>query len=174
MFFPSLLDPTCAPPGKHVAHVYTAGSEPYSEYEGLDRRSDEYKAIKEERLEILWRSIERVIPDARERAEVISTATPLTHERFLRRRFGTYGPAFRAGAQRVNLAGLNVSSIPFPGVLTPVDGLLRCGDGVFPGIGVPAAAASGVIAANTLAPIGSHVSMLADLQIGRWKRASGV
>ena len=73
-------------------------------------------------------------------------------------------------AQRVNLAGLNVSAIPFPGVLTPVDGLLRCGDGVFPGIGVPAAAASGVIAANTLAPIGSHVGMLADLQVGRWKR----
>jgi len=169
MFFPSLLDPTCAPPGKHVAHVYTAGSEPYHEYEGLDRRSEEYKQKKEERLEILWRSIERVIPDVRERAEVVSTATPLTHERFLRRRYGTYGPAFRAGAQRVNIAGLNVSAIPFPGVLTPVDGLLRCGDGVFPGIGVPAAAASGVIAANTLAPIEKHLGLLLDLQVNRWQ-----
>jgi hypothetical protein len=34
-----------------------------------------------------------------------------------------------------------------------------------PGIGVPAAAASGMICANTLAPIGSHLSLLEELQL---------
>ncbi len=51
--------------------------------------------------------------------------TPLTHQRFLNRHKGSYGPAIRAGE----------ASFPFPG--TPVDGLLVCGDSVFPGIGVP-------------------------------------
>lgn len=74
--------------------------------------------------------------------------TPLTHERFLRRHRGTYGAAISArdGA--------------FPGPKTPVPGLYRCGDSCAPGIGVPAAAASGMIAANTLMPVWSQISMM--------------
>merc|ERR1711957_82221 len=46
---------------------------------------------------------------------------------------------------------------------TPVDGLLRCGDSCFPGIGTPSAAASGVIAANTMAPVSKHIDMLKEI-----------
>lgn len=49
---PSKLDPTLAPQNKHTIHAYTAGSEPYNIWEGLDRQSDEYKRLKEERGEV--------------------------------------------------------------------------------------------------------------------------
>ena len=39
-------------------------------------------------------------------------------------------------------------------------GLLVCGDSTFPGIGVPAVAASGAIAANSLVPVWDHWKML--------------
>lgn len=35
-----------------------------------------------------------------------------------------------------------------------------CGDSTFPGIGVPAVAASGAIAANSLVPVWDHWKML--------------
>ncbi len=39
-------------------------------------------------------------------------------------------------------------------------GLLCCGDSTFPGIGVPAVAASGAIVANTLVPVWDHWKLL--------------
>ena len=39
-----------------------------------------------------------------------------------------------------------------------------CGDSTFPGIGLPAVAASGLIAANTLAPVNKHLAMLQDIK----------
>ena len=57
----------------------------------------------------------------------------------------------------------NLLPFPFPNLKTPVDGLLRCGDSCFPGIGTPSAAASGVIAANTLTPVGKHMDMLKEI-----------
>ena len=41
--------------------------------------------------------------------------------------------------------------------------LRRCGDSCAPGIGVPAAAASGMITANTLAPVWKHLQLLDSL-----------
>lgn len=41
--------------------------------------------------------MEKIIPDIRKRAEVTMVGTPLTHERFLRRHRGSYGPAIQAG-----------------------------------------------------------------------------
>jgi phytoene dehydrogenase-like protein len=79
--------------------------------------------------------------------------TPLTHERYLRRARGTYGPAIRAGE------GL------FPGPSTPVPGLYCCGDSRFPGIGLPAVAASGAITANTLVPAWDHIKLLDELAV---------
>lgn len=67
---PSLLDPSLAPAGCHCLHAYTAGNEPYSPFEGLDRRSEEYKKLKAERAEVLWRAVEKVIPDVRSRLKV--------------------------------------------------------------------------------------------------------
>lgn len=47
--------------------------------------------------QVLWRAVERIIPDIRQRAELSFVGTPLTHERFLRRHRGSYGPAIAAG-----------------------------------------------------------------------------
>ncbi|HEY9598588.1 MAG TPA: NAD(P)/FAD-dependent oxidoreductase [Cyanophyceae cyanobacterium] len=145
---PSLLDPSLAPPGKHVIHVYTPGNEPYELWQGMDRRSEAYAKQKQVRAEVMWQALERIIPDVRSRCEVTLIGTPLTHERFLRRHRGSYGPAIKAGK------GL------FPGANTPLPGLLCCGDSTFPGIGLPAVAASGMIAANTIAPLTKHLELL--------------
>lgn len=148
---PSLLDPSLAPAGKHAIHVYTPGNEPYDLWAGCDRHSVAYGDRKKERAEVMWRALERVIPDIRQRCEVTLVGTPLTHERFLRRSRGSYGPAISAAD------GL------FPGPRTPVENLLCCGDSTFPGIGLPAVAASGFIAANTLAPVAKHRQLLREL-----------
>jgi phytoene dehydrogenase-like protein len=157
---PSLLDSSLAPPGKHVIHVYTPANEPYKLWQGMDRRSEEYAKQKEIRAEVMWKALLRIIPNIRDRqsrcpegdrTEVTMVGTPLTHERFLRRHKGSYGPAIRAGQ------GF------FPGSNTPLSGLLCCGDSTFPGIGLPAVAASGIIAANTLAPVSKHQEMLRQI-----------
>jgi len=148
---PSVLDPSLAPSGKHVIHAYTPGSEPYDLWEGLDRRSPAYQKQKQARSEVLWRAIERVIPDVRDRSEVALIGTPLTHQRYLRRYRGSYGPAISAAE------GF------FPSGKTTIPNLIRCGDSVFPGIGLPAVAASGLIAANTLTSLRSHIDRLRQL-----------
>ena len=149
---PSVLDPSLAPPGKHVVHVYTPGNEPYQLWEGMKRNSEAYQQQKKARAEIMWQGLARVIPDIRNRCEVELIGTPLTHSRFLRRHHGSYGPAIEAGKAL------------FPGANTPLPGLFCCGDSTFPGIGLPAVAASGAIAANTLAPINKHLQMLKKVQ----------
>jgi carotene isomerase len=148
---PSVLDPSLAPPGKHVIHAYTPGNEPFEVWQELDRRSEAYAQQKQERAEILWTALERVVPNIRDRAQLTLVGTPLTHARFLRRHHGSYGPAIPAG-QAI-----------FPGPRTPLSGLLCCGDSTFPGIGLPAVAASGMIAANTLATVPQHLQMLKDI-----------
>ncbi len=148
MSIPSVLDHSLAPAGKHSIHVYTPGNEPYEIWAGMDRRSDEYKQLKQERAEVMWQGLARVIPDIRDRAELTLVGTPLTHKRYLRRHHGTYGPAHKAGEAL------------FPGSNTPISGLLCCGDSTFPGIGIPAVAASGAIAANTIAPLQKHLEIL--------------
>ena len=148
---PSQLDPNLAPPGKATLHVYTPGNEPYDLWHGLDRRSAAYRQLKTQRSAVMWQALERVIPDVRQRVEVELVGTPLTHERFLRRYQGSYGPAIAAGKAL------------FPGPKTPIDGLLCCGDSTFPGIGLPAVAASGFITANTLVPVKKHWQLMADI-----------
>ncbi|MCU0548876.1 MAG: NAD(P)/FAD-dependent oxidoreductase [Leptolyngbya sp. Prado105] len=145
---PSLLDPSLAPTGKHTIHVYTPGNEPYEIWQNCDS----YQDLKQQRSEVMWKALERVIPDIRSRTELALVGTPRTHERFLRRHRGTYGAAIRA------TDGL------FPSALTPISGLLCCGDSTFPGIGLPAVAASGMIAANTIAPVRKHLELLRQIQ----------
>lgn len=67
---PSLLDPSLAPEGCLTLHAYTAGNEPYDPFAGLDRKSEEYERLKAERAEVLWRAVEKVIPDVRSRLKV--------------------------------------------------------------------------------------------------------
>ena len=109
---PSILDPSLAPPGKHVIHVYTPGNEPYAIWQGMDRKNQEYAEQKRSRAEVMWQALERIIPDIRSRCEVTLIGTPLTHERYLRRHQGSYGPAIPAGTSM------------FPGPSTPLPGLM--------------------------------------------------
>ncbi|NET37068.1 MAG: FAD-dependent oxidoreductase [Cyanothece sp. SIO1E1] len=129
---PSVLDPSLAPPGHHLIHAYTL--EPWVGWQ----RDDTYETRKRVKAEPLFRALEKLIPDLRSRLTLELIGTPLTHQRFLRRYQGTYGPAIAAGQ------GM------FPGPHTPIAGLYRVGDSTTPGIGVPAVAASGILCANTL------------------------
>jgi phytoene dehydrogenase-like protein len=148
---PSVLDPSLAPAGKHTIHAYTPATEPFELWSGLDRKSEAYEQLKQERAEILWQGIERYIPDIRTRCEVTLIGTPLTHARFLRRDRGSYGPAIAAGQ------GI------FPNANTPLSNLYCCGDSTFPGIGLPAVAASGEILANSLASLKQQQNMLNEI-----------
>ncbi len=114
---PSLIDPDLAPEGKHVLHAYVPATEPYEWWADMDRSSDEYMKKKEEAADFLWSAIEEYVPNARDRAVkgTVQIGTPLTHERFLRRNSGAYGPRVEAGKQTL------------PGHTTPLDGLLLCG-----------------------------------------------
>lgn len=129
---PSVHDETLAPEGHAVLHIYTPATEDYSrwshfveemKYNSDYRKLEEYKKLKEERSLFLWETLEKVIPDIKERVVVSQVGTPLTHQRFLNRFKGSYGPAIVAGDE----------SFPFP--MTPVKNLLLCGDSCFPGIG---------------------------------------
>lgn len=148
---PSVLDPSLAPAGKHTLHVYTPGNEPYAPWDGMNRNSEAYAQQKQQRSEIMWKALERIIPDIRTRTTLSMVGTPLTHERYLRRHQGSYGPAIAAGKAL------------FPGPKTPIQGLLCCGDSTFPGIGLPAVAASGMIAAHSLIPVGMQQTMIKQL-----------
>ena len=57
---PTVFDPALAPEGKATVHAYTAANEPWELWDGMDQRSEEYRALKRERAEVLWRSLERV------------------------------------------------------------------------------------------------------------------
>lgn len=129
---PSVWDASLAPAGHHVVHAYTL--EPFAGWQ----RDESYAQRKRQRAESLFRALERVIPDLRDRITVELIGTPLTHAHYLRRHQGTYGPAIAAG------------KATFPSNRTPIKGLYRVGDSTLPGIGVPAVAASGILCANTL------------------------
>jgi carotene isomerase len=129
---PSVWDKSLAPEGHHCIHSYTL--EPFAGW-SRDRHYAERKSVKSQPL---YRALERVIPDIRERIVLELVGTPLTHSRYLRRYRGTYGPATAPGQGT------------WPSCSTPIPGLYRVGDTTLPGIGVPAVAASGILCANTL------------------------
>jgi carotene isomerase len=129
---PSVWDANLAPPHHHVVHAYTLES-----YDGW-QRDDEYRDRKQVRSQPLFRALERIIPDLRDRIVLELIGTPLTHAHYLRRYRGTYGPAIATGVGT------------FPGPHTPISGLYLVGDSTMPGIGVPAVVASAMLCANAL------------------------
>ena len=153
---PCVLDRALAPEGYIVVHAYGAANEPYNIWKtsgsraeskestsktpnsGERYQSSTYDALKDDRATPLWRAIESIIPDARNRTVLALIGSPLTHERFLRRPYGTYGAAF----EDCLIDGS-----------TPISNLILAGDGVFPGIGIPAVALSGASAANGMVGI---------------------
>jgi hypothetical protein len=84
-------------------------------WEGLNRSSEEYRKKKEEAADFLWQAISEYIPNAKDRAVpgTVQIGTPLTHERFLRRTRGAYGP-------RVDVS----QGQTLPGHTTPLQGFL--------------------------------------------------
>jgi phytoene dehydrogenase-like protein len=145
---PTVFDPSLAPDGYHIVHAYTAACdtfddwEPFLEAAAADQnrtrakvaaesaayaRISGYDELKEQRAQVLWRALERVIPDVRQRAKkkgsVVLVGTPLTHRRYNQRYRGTYGPGTPPGK--------NVWELP--GATTNIKGLLVCGDTTFPG-----------------------------------------
>jgi len=142
---PSVWDATVAPQGHHVIHAYTL--EPYAGWE----RNQQYEQKKRSKAETLYRAIEKIIPDLRQRVVLELIGTPLTHAFYLRRYQGSYGPAIAAKK------GM------FPGPHTPIKGLYRVGDSTMPGIGVPAVAASGILCANTLVEPSQTLELLENL-----------
>ena len=135
----SKLDPSLAPPGYHVIHAYTAGNEPFEDWEQFEHLMDDaaardkdetYQKFKDERAQPIWDAIQKRAPDVVKSAcAVEKVATPLTHARFLSRHRGNYGLAIAPG---------NEEGWKFPEVTTPIEGYYRCGDSTTSGIGVPA------------------------------------
>ena len=150
---PSVLDPSMAPAGHHVLHAYTPANEPWNHWSGLERNSPDYKRKREQRCSVFWNVLEQRIPDLRSRCKVVMEGTPLTHRHFLSVHQGSYGPALSASR------GL------FPGVQTPVKGLLHCGASTFPGIGIPPAAASGAMAAHAITGKTAQKQLLESLSL---------
>lgn len=147
---PTVWDPSLAPPGCEAVHVY--GMEHYQGWQ----RGEGYADTKRQRCESLWDALELALPGAREACSLELLASPLSHEKWLRRQKGTYGPRIAAPST-------------FPGPQTKVPKLLRVGDSAAPGIGVPAVAGSGMLAANTLLTVREHGRFLdaADSVDGR-------
>ena len=151
----SVLDPSLAPEGKHVIHAYTPGNEPLELWQGLERGTPEYEKLKEERSEVLWRAVEKAIPDVRDRVEKSFVGSPLTQQRWQRRHKGTYG-----GTGWITP---DSDTVPITSASTPMDGLLVVGDSNFPGPGVPSVAAHGWSAAHELVPFWKQCPMLAKV-----------
>ena len=145
---PSVLDNTMAPKGKHVLHGYTPANEPWEIWQNLKPNDLTYKKLKEERCSIFLKSLRKIIPDIDNRIEIKLLGTPLTHKKFTNTFCGSYGPALSANQ------GL------FPGCKTPVKNLLMCGASTFPGIGIPAVAASGAYAAEQIIGKKEYQSLL--------------
>jgi phytoene dehydrogenase-like protein len=133
---PSLLDPSLAPPGHQVLHGYTPANEPWELWKGLERGTAAYTALKAERCQVFQQVLDPLIPDWRDRLVLELQGTPLTHRHYLKVHQGSYGPAWPADRGA------------FPGGSTPIENLVLCGAGVFPGIGVPPVAVSGAMAAH--------------------------
>lgn len=147
---PTSWSPEIAPEGWHIVHAYTLES--YDRWPELANDRDAYEAAKESAAQPLFQAIRSVFPDLDERLAhpdaFVKLGSPLTHARFNRRHKGTYGPAIVAGEAE------------FPWPQTPIKNLFRVGDSVFPGIGVPAAAASGIVAATSLVGAKRHLELV--------------
>lgn len=154
---PSVIDSTCAPEGYHVLHAYTPATEPYELWNELES-PEAYEELKLQRCQCLWDAVEKIIPDARKKAIVTMEGSPLTHERFLNVHRGTYGPETDAAA------GVN-GMLPGQKRHDIADNLWSVGQSTFPGIGVPAVAASGWIAANGLTDVKSHERLLREIDL---------
>ena len=136
---PSVLDPTLAPEGRHTVHVFVTAET--SEWDKYERNTPEYRLAKEEYGRSIIARTERILPGLQSAVELMITATPRTHERYLSRWDGSYGPLLKPGQNVLRK----------PQNRTPVRDLFAAGDSTFPGQGVIAVTYSGVSCASYIA-----------------------
>jgi prolycopene isomerase len=130
------LDPSLAPPGKHIVHAFTP--------DWIDSWSslspEAYEAEKARVADAVLARLELALgwPGLRAGVAFLEVGTPRTHRRYLGRSDGSYGPI---PSRRPS----GMLSMPFS--TTSVPGLYCAGDSTFPGQGVNAAAFSAMAAA---------------------------
>ncbi|GAB2295781.1 hypothetical protein Dimus_029936 [Dionaea muscipula] len=136
---PTVLDPSLAPEGHHILHVFTTSS--MDDWQGLPR--EDYEMRKEFVAdEIISRLEKKLFPGLKESIVFKEVGTPKTHRRYLARDDGTYGPIPRKKPK--GLLGMPFNT-------TAIDRLYCVGDSCFPGQGVIAVAFSGVMCAHRVA-----------------------
>ncbi|CAI5472148.1 unnamed protein product [Closterium sp. Yama58-4] len=136
---PTVLDPSLAPAGRHILHVFTTAW--MHDWQGMS--TEEYNAKKQQvASQIIARLEKTLFPGLSDAIELMDVGTPRTHRRFLNRVDGTYGPI---PARRP----LGLLGMPFN--TTQVPGLYCVGDSCFPGQGVIAVAFSGIMCAHRVA-----------------------
>jgi len=128
-----------APAGERVLALSTHAAKP-EQWSGLDR--DEYAKSKNAVAEAMIAALERHLPGfRRELIRYRLESSPVSWQGWIFRRHGSVGGL----PQRMGkvLGGLGAASTPF-------EGLVLCGDTVYPGQGVPGVALGGIIAAKYL------------------------
>jgi prolycopene isomerase len=136
---PSVLDPSLAPPGKHALHIFV--TDETWQWDRYAYRSLEYQQAKEAFARTIIARVEALLPGLQAAVELMVTATPQSHVRYLNRRDGSYGALLKPG-QNILLKPQNK---------TPVRNLYAVGDSTFPGQGVIAVTYSGVSCASYIA-----------------------
>ncbi|MCO5548472.1 hypothetical protein L7F22_001930 [Adiantum nelumboides] len=136
---PTVLDPSLAPEGHHILHIFTTAW--MDDWEGLS--PTEYTAKKNGVADVIIARLEKTLfPGLRDAITFKEIGTPKTHRRFLARDAGTYGPI---------PAGRPKGLLGMPFNTTAVEGLYCVGDSCFPGQGVIAVAFSGIMCAHRVA-----------------------
>jgi prolycopene isomerase len=135
---PTLLDPDLAPEGYHIVHTFTPSR--IEEWKGLG--ASEYEQKKEEAAGRIIDRLEKIFPGLDAGLYYMEVGTARSHQRFLGRADGTYGPI-----PRQKLKGL----VGMPFNRTSMPGLYCVGDSTFPGQGLNAVAFSGFACAHRIA-----------------------
>ncbi len=144
---PSLLDPSLAPPDRHIVHAFSPSS--IEAWTGLEPAA--YAAKKQADSDRLIARLEAaILPGLAAAIRHREVGTPRSHRRFLGRSGGSYGPV-----PALRLPGL----LPMPFNRTAIPGLYCVGDSCFPGQGLNAVAFSGFACAHRLG---------ADLGLNSW------
>lgn len=136
---PTILDPSLAPPNRHILHIFTTAW--MDDWEGLS--GEEYNAKKEAVADVIIDRLEKVLfPGLKAATKLREVGTPKTHRRYLARDRGTYGPI--PAKKPTGLLGMPFNT-------TAIPGLYCVGDSCFPGQGVIAVAFSGTMCAHRVA-----------------------
>ncbi|HEY9631330.1 MAG TPA: carotenoid isomerase [Coleofasciculaceae cyanobacterium] len=135
---PTLLDPDLAPAGHHIIHTFTPSW--MESWQALP--AHEYEAKKERVAGQIIERLAAIFPGLEAGLDYMEVGTPRSHQRFLGRKDGTYGPI-----PLRKLRGL----LGMPFNRTAIPNLYCVGDSTFPGQGLNAVAFSGFACAHRIA-----------------------